>query len=268
MSRRKPKLSRSDPAAQALLETLNPHAAGIDVGATELWVAVLPGSVPPQAQASDTPAAVPANVHCFGTFTADLEAIARWLRQCGVTTVAMESTGVYWIPLYDLLESAGFQVLLVDPRQVQRTPNRPEERIRVWRSYQRHRANLIADAGRHLQRMHKALEQMNLKLTEVVSDLTGVTGMGIIKAILQGERDPKALAKLRDRRCQESAQTIALALQGRWREEHLFELKQSLELYQYYHQQIGACDQVIEAHLKTLALAEVEPLPSRPHLRK
>jgi transposase len=293
MSRRKPKLSRSDPAAQALLETLNPHAAGIDVGATELWVAVLPGSVPPQAQASDTPAAVPANVCCFGTFTADLEAIARWLRQCGVTTVAMESTGVYWIPLYDLLESAGFQVLLVDPRQVQRTPNRPKtdvhdcqwiqrlhslglltaafrpaERIRVWRSYQRHRANLIADAGRHLQRMHKALEQMNLKLTEVVSDLTGVTGMGIIKAILQGERDPKALAKLRDRRCQESAQTIALALQGTWQEEHLFELKQSLELYQYYHQQIGACDQAIEAHLKRLALPEVEPLPSKPHVRK
>lgn len=199
MSRRKPKLSRSDPAAQALLETLNPHAAGIDVGATELWVAVLPGSVPPQAQASDIPTAVPANVRCFGTFTADLEAIARWLRQCGVTTVAMESTGVYWIPLYDLLESAGFQVLLVDPRQVQRTPNRPKtdvhdcqwiqrlhslglltaafrpaEPIRVWRSYQRHRANLIADAGRHLQRMHKALEQMNVKLPEVVSDLTGV----------------------------------------------------------------------------------------------
>jgi transposase len=155
-------LSRSDPAAQALLETLNPPAAGIDVGATELWVAVLPGSVPPQAPASDTPAAVPANVRCFGTFfgtfTADLE------------------------------------------------------------------------------------------------------------ALLQGERDSKALAKLR--RCQESAETIAVALQGTWQEEHLFELQQSLELYQYYHQQIGACDQVIEVHLKTLALPEVEPLSSRPHVCK
>ncbi len=158
MPRRKPSSSQPDPATAALLQTLNPHAAGIDIGATELWVCVPPGAI------SSLPPSVP-NVRCFGSFTADLSAIAAWLRPCQVTTVAMESTGVYWIPLYDLLEREGFQVLLVDPRQVQRAPNRPktavhdcqwiqrlhslglltaafrpEEPIRVWRSSQRHRA--------------------------------------------------------------------------------------------------------------------------------
>jgi len=213
MPRRKPNLMPADPATLTLLHTLHPHAAGIDVGATELWVCVPPGAV---ALLLHPPAPLPAHVRCFGAFTADLYAIAAWLRQCGVTTVAMESTGVYWIPLYDLLEAEGFEVLLVDPRQVQRAPNRPktdvhdcqwiqrlhslglltaafrpEEKIRIWRSYQRHRANLIEDAGRHLQRIEKALEQMNVKLPEVVSDMTGVTGMGIIRAIVRGEREPK-----------------------------------------------------------------------------
>ena len=192
----------------------------------------------------------------------------------------MESTGVYWIPLYDLLERAGFQVLLVDPRQVQRAPNRPktdvhdcqwiqrlhslglltaafrpEEPIRVWRAYQRHRATLIEDAGRHLQRIEKALEQMNVKLPEVVSDITGVTGMGIVRAIVRGERDPKALAKLRDHRCKASAAMITRALQGTWQPEHLFALQQSLALYDYYHEQIQACDRVIEAHLQGTGVA-------------
>src|SRR3954468_7814560 len=145
----------------------------------------------------------------------------------------MESTGVYWIALYDLLQSEGFAVLLVDPRQTQRAPGRPktdkhdsmwiqrlhglglltaafrpDEKVRVWRSYQRHRANLVDDAARHLLRMQKALEQMNVKLTEVVSDLTGVTGMAILKAILAGQRDPKELATLRDPRCKRSEETI------------------------------------------------------------
>jgi transposase len=215
MPRRKPASSQPDPATAALLQTLNPHAAGIDIGATELWVCVPPSAVASPA-APSAAAVLPPHVRRFGAFTADLHTIAAWLRQCQVTTVAMESTGVYWIPLYDLLESAGFQVLLVDPRQVQRAPNRPktdvhdcqgiqrlhslglltaafrpEEPIRVWRSYQRHRATLIEDAGRHLQRMGKALEQMNVKLPEVVSDITGLTGMGIIRAIVRGERDPQ-----------------------------------------------------------------------------
>ena len=175
-------------------------------------------------------------------------------------------------------------MLLVDPRQVQRAPNRPktdvhdcqwiqrlhslglltaafrpEEPIRVWRAYQRHRATLIEDAGRHLQRIEKALEQMNVKLPEVVSDITGVTGMGIVRAIVRGERDPKALAKLRDHRCKASAATIARALQGTWQPEHLFALQQSLALYDYYHEQIRDCDRVIEAHLQGHGVARGAP---------
>ncbi len=289
MSRRKPNPTSPDPASLALLHTLHPHAAGIDVGAAELWVCVPPGAV----SIPRPPTVLPAHVRRFGVFTADLQAIAAWLHQCGVTTVAMASTGVYWIPLYDLLEQAGFEVLLVDPRQVQRAPNRPktdvhdcqwiqrlhslglltaafrpEEPIRVWRSYQRHRASLIEDAGRHLQRMEKALEQMNVKLPEVVSDLTGLTGMRIVRAIVRGERDPKALAKLRDHRCKASAETIARALQGTWQPEHLFALQQSLALYDYYHEQIRDCDRVIEAHLMGMALPEVPPLEPKRRSRR
>jgi transposase len=303
MPRRKARAPQSDCAASALLATLHPHAAGIDVGAAELWVAVPPGSVPadavppgwapPELWRGQVPDDTFARVRRFGTFTADLQAIARWLRPCGVTTVAMESTGVYWIPLYDLLPAEGLEVLLVDPRQTQRAAGRPktdkhdcmwiqrlhglglltaafrpQEPIRVWRSYQRHRANLIEDAARHLQRMEKALEQINVKLTEVVSDITGLTAMAIIKAILAGERDPRKLAALRDRRCKQSEQTIALALQGTWRPEHLLELRHSLELYEYYHAKARECDRVIEEHLKTLSLPQVKPLPCRPQLRK
>ena len=245
MPRRKSASSRPDPAMAVLLQPRNPHAAGIDIGATELWVCGPPAAPPPSSP--DAPAPLPLNVRRFGAFTADLHAIAAWLRQCQGTTVAMASTGVYWIPLYDLLERAGFQVLLVDPRQVQRAPNRPktdvhdcqwiqrlhslglltaafrpEEPIRVWRAYQRHRAALIEDAGRHLQRIEKALEQMHVKLPAVVSDITGVTGMGIVRAIVRGERDPKSLARLRDHRCKASEAVIARALQGTWQPEHLF----------------------------------------------
>ena len=294
MPRRKSVSSRPDPALAVLLQTLNPHAAGIDIGATELWVCVPPApTTPPSPSPTGAPPSLPLNVRRFGAFTADLHAIAAWLRQCQVTTVAMESTGVYWIPLYDLLERTGFQVLLVDPRQVQRAPNRPktdvhdcqwiqrlhslglltaafrpEEPIRVWRAYQRHRATLIEDAGRHLQRIEKALEQMNVKLSDVVSDITGVTGMGIVRAIVRGERDPKVLAKLRDHRCKASVETIRQALHGTWQPEHLFTLQQSLALYDYYHEQIQACDRVIEAHLKGMALPEVPPLEPTRRVRR
>jgi len=294
MPRRKSASSRPDPATAALLQTLNPHAAGLDIGATELWVCVPPGasaSLPPAVPS--VPAVLPPTVRCFGSFTADLYAIAAWVRQCQVTTVAMESTGVYWIPLYDLLENEGFQVLLVDPRQVQRAPNRPktdvhdcqwmqrlqslglltaafrpDEPIRVWRSYQRHRATFIEDAGRHLQRIEKALEHMHVKLPAVVSDITGVTGMSIIRAIVGGERDPKALARLRDHRCKESAETIARALQGTWQPEHLCAVQQSLALYDYDHQQIRGCDRVIETHLQGMALPEVPPLAPTRRVRR
>jgi transposase len=279
-------------AADALLKTLHPHAAGIDVGASELWVGLPPGDEPPAPPGH--PDGLPASVRLFGTFTADLQAVAELLRQAKVNTVAMESTGVYWIPLYDLLEAEGFQVLLVDPRQIQRAPGRPktdvkdcmwiqrlhslgllspafrpDEPIRVLRSYQRHRQSLIEDASRHIQRMQKALEQMNLKLTEVISDITGVTGLAIIRAILLGERDRHALAKLRDPRCKQEEKTIALALEGTWQAEHLFALRQSLEIYEYYQQQVAKCDQAIEEHLKTLALPEKpEPLPPKHRGRK
>jgi transposase len=277
-----------DPATQTLLQTLHPHAAGVDVGAREMWVAAAPGSAPPAPP--DQPPELPAHVRGFGTFTADLRAIVAWLRACGTTTIAMEATGIYWIPLYDLLETEGFEVLLVDPQQITRAPGRPktdvedcqwiqrlhsvgllcaafrpEESIRVWRSYQRQRATLVADAGRHIQRMQKALEQMNVKLTEVVSDITGQTGLAILKAILQGERDPVKLASLRDRRCKESEATIALALTGTWQAEHLFVLRQELELYEYYHRQIAACDAAIDQHLGTQAVTnQPAPAPKKP----
>src|SRR5262245_45145154 len=263
------------------LPVTNPDAAGIDVGADEHWVAVPPGR--------DTEP-----VRRFGTCTADLEAIAAWLRACGVTTVAMESTGVYWIALYELLEARGFTVQLVDARQVARAPGRPktdpndcqwiqrlhsygllsaafrpQEQVVVLRAYLRQRDMLVTYAGQHIQHMQKALEQMNVKLTEVVSAITGVTGMGIIKAILRGERDPVALAKLRDPRCKESAATIARALQGTWRQEHLFALRQAVALYEFYHQQISACDQAIEAHLRTFAdRGGGQSVPYRPRRRK
>jgi len=292
MPRRKPASSPPDPATAALLQTLNPHAAGMDIGATELWVCVPPSAVASPA-ASSAPAVLPPHVRRFGAFTADLHTMAAWLRQCQVTTVAMASTGVYWIPLYDLRAHEGFQGLLVDPRQGQRAPNRPktdvhdgqwiprlqslglltaafrpEEPIRVWRAYQRHRATLIEAAGRHLQRSEKALEQMHVKLPEVVSDSTGLTGMRIIRAMVRGERSPQELAQLRDHRWKESAESIARALQGTWQPEHLFAFQQSLALYDYSHQQIRDCDRVIEAHLQGMALPEVPRLEPTRRVRR
>jgi len=263
------------------LQVTNPDAAGIDVGADAHWVSV------PEDRAAE-------QVQRFGTCTADLEAIADWLQACAVTTVAMESTGVYWVPLYELLEGRGFHVLLVDARQVARAPGRPktdvkdcqwiqrlhsygllsaafrpQDQVVVLRAYLRQRDMLVTYAGQHIQHMQKALEQMNVKLTEVVSDITGVTGMSIIQAILRGRRDPQQLAKLRDPRCKESEATIARALLGNWRPEHLFALQQALALYEFYHQQISACDQAIEAHLRTFTdKSGGEVLPCRPRRRK
>ena len=251
-------------AAAALdqLEQVNRNAAGIDLGATLHFVAVPPGRDPET------------HVRCFGTFTADLEALADWLTQCGIETVAMESTGIYWIPLYDLLEQRGFEVLLINPADFKKFRRktdvsdcqwlqtlhtfgllqgsfRPHEKIVTLRSYLRHRDNLVKCATDEVRRMQKALEQMNVKLTEVLSDIMGVTGMAIIRAILAGERDPQRLAQLRDERCKNNGATIALALQGNWREEHLFALRQGLELYEVYLQKLTELDQRIEAYLET-----------------
>jgi transposase len=243
------------------LSLVHPHAAGIDVGATEHYVACGAGD--------------PAPVRRFGACTADLEALADWLAQCGVKTVAMESTGVFWVPLFELLEARGFEVRLVDARQMRRIPGRPktdahdaqwlqrlhsygllaaafrpDEPVCVLRGYLRQRHMLVTYAGQHVQHMQKALTQMNVKLQHAVSDITGVTGLAIIRAIVAGQRDPVALAKLRDQRCGHSEADIARALHGSWRAEHLFALKQAVELYDFYHQQIAACDRAIETQLK------------------
>lgn len=276
MTPRREKSGRIRPSPEPLQVT-HPHAAGIDVHPATHWVAVPADCGQPVPAVARTAANLP-NVGKFGTCTADLEMIADWLRQCGVTTVAMESTGVYWVPLFELLEARGFQVYLVDPRQSRRAPGRPktdaldcqwlqrlhcyglltasfrpEEQVVVLRAYLRQRQMLIRYAGSHIQHMQKALEQMNVKLAEVVSDITGVTGMAIIKAILGGSRDPQALAKLRNAKCKRSEADIARALYGNWREEHLFTLKQAVELYEDHVHLLRECDARIEAHLQTFA---------------
>jgi len=258
------------------LRVHNPHAAGIDVHAEVHWVAVPPGAAPPPPK--DHSPNLPPWVRAFGTCTADLEMLADWLRQCGVTTVAMEATGVYWIALFELLERRGFEVYLVDPRQSKRAPGRPKtdvldcqwlqrlhsyglltasfrpaDQVVVLRSYLRQRQMLITYGGQHIQHMQKALEQMNVKLAEVVSDITGVTGMAIIKAILRGQRDPLQLAKLRDARCKRTEAEIARALYGNWRAEHLFALEQAVALYGYYQQKLRDCDGQLQKHLATFA---------------
>jgi len=255
---------------------VTPHAAGIDVHSAVHFVAVNPADLPAGFVPDDPQ--LPSGVRTFGAFTCDLEALAAWLKDCHIKTVAMESTGVYWIPLYELLESQGFEVILVDPRQTKHAPGRPKsdvadcqwiqrlhsyglltasfrptDEIVVWRAYQRQREMLIRYAGQHVQHMQKALEEMNIKLTEVVDDITGATGMKIIKDIVRGVRDPDKLAKHRNVRCKASEAEIARSLCGNWRAEHLFSLQQALEVYEFYHQQMRVCDEKIEACLRQFA---------------
>jgi len=279
------------PRSAEPLRVTNRHAAGIDIHANVHWVAVPPEDAPPSS--ADHPPKLPAHVRSFGTCTADLIALADWLSQCGVMTIAMESTGIYWIPLFELLESRGFEVYLVEPRQSRHAPGRPKsdvldcqwlqrlhsyglltasfrpaEQIVVLRSYLRQRQMLIRYAGQHVQHMQKALEQMNVKLAEVVSDVTGVTGMSIIQAILRGERDPLQLAKLRNDKCKRTEAEIARALYGNWRAEHLFALRQAVEVHTFYRQQLRACDDQLQAYLATFAdQSKGEPCPRRPRRR-
>lgn len=246
----------------ACLRQVNLHAAGIDIGSRSHWVCVPEGSCPPGEEVRE-----------FGAFTGDLLALAAWLGECGVTTVAMESTGVYWIPLYELLDEMGFEVRLVDARKLKSVPGRktdvldcqwiqqlhtygllagafrPNEAVCALRSYHRQREMLVQSAARSIQHMQKALTQMNVKLREVLREVTGETGMKIIRAILSGERDPKQLAALRNRQCANDEETIAGALHGTWRAEHLFALRQAVERYDFYGQQIQACDREIESAL-------------------
>lgn len=243
-------------------EQINLNAAGIDIGAQKHYVAVPKGRDP---QGRD--------VRHFDTFTADLHALAAWLQQCDIKTVAMESTGVYWIPLFEILAEKGFEVRLVNPRSIKHAPGRksdvvdcqwiqqlhcyglltsafhPDDQIGVLRAYHRQRTMLVNHAATHIQHMQKAMEQMNIKLTNVLSDITGTTGMKIIRSILSGERNPEKLAKHRDPRCKKSDKQIVKSLHGNWRDEHLFALQQAVALYDFYQIQIEACDQQIKAQL-------------------
>jgi len=292
MTPRRTKNFRMPPQPAEPLRVHNPHAAGIDVHAAVHWVAVTPEHAPPSP--ADHPPNLPPHVRKFGACTADLEALADWLTACGVTTVALESTGVYWIPLFELLERRGFEVFLVDPRQTKQVSGRPktdvldcqwiqrlhsygllaasfrpEDQVVVLRGYLRQRLMLIRYAGQHIQHLQKALEQMNVKLAEVVSDVTGVTGMAIIKAILRGERDPLELAKLRNDKCKRTEAEIARALYGTWRDEHLFELRQALELYEFYQTKLRECDDALARHLGTFTdQSGGRKLPHKPRLRK
>jgi transposase len=236
---------------------LEPNAAGIDIGAREIYVAVPPDR-------DEHP------VRVFSTFTEDLEKMAQWLVSCGITTVAMESTGVYWIPPYDVLERHQVKPCLVDARGMKNVPGRrtdwhqcqwlqflhsvgllraafrPDGEVCAVRSLMRHRSDLVEMSNQHIQHMHKALTQMNVQIQHVISDITGLTGLAIVDAILKGQRDPVELAKLRDRRIKANEETIRKSLVGNWRPEHLFTLKQSRETYQHYKEQIATCEEEIE----------------------
>lgn len=265
--------------ANSSFRMVYPHAAGVDVGNRFHYVAI-----PPESCREDE---LP--VRRFETFTADLYALADWLKAHQVKTVALESTGVYWIPLFEVLESRGFEVCLVDARLSKSLPGRktdvqdcqwlqqlhtcgllhkafrPADEVCVLRSYLRQREMLISCASDHIQRMQKALQQMNLKLSNVISDITGLTGMAIIDAILSGERDPLKLAKHRDPRCKNSLDVIAKSLVGNWRDDHLFELRQAVELVRFYQYKIRECDVQIEAWMNQMAKSDEPqaPLPPR-----
>jgi transposase len=243
------------------LEVVHPDAAGIDIGNESHYVAVPPG-------ADSQP------VRRFGCTTAELKAMAQWLKQCGIRTVAMQSTGVYWIAVYDILEAAGFEVYLVNARETKNLPGRksdvqesqwlmklhtygllrnsfrPVQEIRTLRTYWRQRNDLVQAAGRHIQRMQKALTQMNIQLANVLSDVSGMTGQTIIEAILAGERDPHKLAEFRDPRVKASKHEIARSLEGNWEEDLLFVLKQEQDAYEFCQKQMLECDRQVEQYLQ------------------
>lgn len=260
------------------MSRIHPHAAGVDIGAEEIVVCVA-GNESTQ------------SVRAFGNYTVDLYAIADWLAAHDIKTVAMESTGVYWIPLFELLEQRGFECLLISSRSLRRVAGRksdvtdaqwiqtlhsygllessfrPQSDLVALRSLLRHRRNLVDHRSPHVLHMHKALLQMNIQLSQAVSDVTGVTGQAIIRAILAGVRDPHVLAALREPGCKKDEEEIAKALTGTWREEHLFVLKQAVALYDFYSQQIQECDEEIErmygATRPDWEAGELKPLPAR-----
>lgn len=245
------------------MSVVNQHAAGVDIGAHEIMVCV-PG--PDNTQL----------VRSFGNYTTDLYAIAKWLGEHNIWTVAMESTGVYWIPLFEVLEMHKFDCLLISSRSLRRVPGRksdvvdcqwiqtlhtyglltgsfrPEADLVALRTLLRHRARLLEHRAPHILHMQKALLQMNLQLSQVLTDITGETGLRIIRAIVAGERDPYKLAAMRNYRCKKDESEIARALTGTWRQEHLFVLEQSLALYDFYTEKISACDTQIEQNYQAI----------------
>lgn len=257
---------------------VNPGAAAIDIGSTMHMAAINPN-------ADANP------VRAFGTFTGDLHDMARWFKDSGVTSVAMESTGVYWIPAYEVLEQHGLHVILVNARYAKNVPGRktdvsdaawlqrlhsygllrgsfrPEAGVATLRAYLRQRERLIEYGASHIQHMQKALMEMNVQLHHVVSDITGATGMRIIRAIVAGERDPGTLAEMRDVRCHASAAKICAALAGNWRDEHVFALCQSLALYDFYQAKILECDRKLEAALKDLEIGAGHDIRRLPKVR-
>lgn len=260
------------------LSPVHVAAAAIDIGATMHVAAVSPDR-------DEQP------VRTFRTFTEDLQRLADWFTSCGIKTIVMESTGVYWIPVFEILEQRGFEVMVVNARDAKHVPGRktdvsdaqwlqrlheygllrasfrPQVEIAGLRAYLRQRERLLDYAAAHIQHMQKALMQMNLQLHHVVTDITGVTGMAIIRAIVAGERDPSVLAAHRDRRCHATVETVCQALVGNYREEHVFALTQALELYDVYQTKVAACDKQIEDILKRLKQTAAPPktklLPTR-----
>ncbi len=268
------------------IEIVHPNAGGLDIGAREIWA-----SVPPDRQGE--------TVRRYGTFTPDLQRLADWLVGQGVDTVAMESTGVYWVPVFEILEARGLKVYLVNARHIKNVPGRksdvadcqwiqklhalglltgsfrPDAELCALRAYLRHRAQLIQHRVPHIQHMQQALQQMNVQLPQVLTDTTGATGMAILRAIAAGERDGVKLAQLRDPKCKYPEETFAKALTGDWKEEYLFVFKQSLALYDFYTAQIATCDAAIQQQFAVMkprweptAEAAVAPKPSRRQRRK
>jgi transposase len=246
------------------LARVNLDAAGIDIGSASHFVAV------PEGRDEVT-------VREFKSFTADLHELANWLEECGIKTVAMESTGIYWIPLFEILEARGFEVRLVNPRHLKNVPGRksdvldcqwlqqlhtyglllgsfrPEQQICELRSYTRQRDGLVKSVSSHIHSMQKALGLMNIQLHNVLSDITGQTGFRIIRAIVGGERDPKKLAEFRDKRCRNSIEIIEKSLVGNYKPEHIFKLRQEVALYDKFQEMLAECDQAIEECLQNFA---------------
>jgi transposase len=251
------------------LEIVHPDAAGIDVGGSEHWVAISPDRDPEP-------------VRRFGCFTVDLQAMAGWLIEKGVRSVAMQSTGVYWMPVLEVLEQHGLEVFLVNAQHTKNVPGRksdveecqwllklhafgllnssfqPSDEIRVARTLWRHRGDLVAEAGSAVERMQKVLTEMNVQLSNVLSDLSGVSGMNIIQAILEGERDPQVLAAMVMPGVKATPEDIAKSLEGNWREELLFVLRQQLELHRIYQEKVTDCDLQLRKHLESLG-SKVDP---------